>query len=316
MTQRSRSADRWHDLCVVRRADREEAEPDARRRGVRQLRDREGARRAARGHRRGVGDRNGARRPGTRPAAAVPATPADAAERPGAPESPGADPGRSTTRRRVLRDAAGRLRGADRAGARPGDGARRCSSTNWQWLSLTLAAPVVVWGAWPFHRAAAVNARHGAATMDTLISLGVLAAFGWSLYALFFGGAGVTGHDDVVRPACRSRAPARTRSTSRSAPRSRSSCWRAATWRRGRSGRPVPPCVHCSALAPRTSRCCGTASSRRVPIDRLAVGDEFVVRPGEKIATDGDVLDGSVRRGRQPADRRTGAGRGRPRATR
>jgi Cu+-exporting ATPase len=64
---------------------------------------------------------------------------------------------------------------------------------NWQWLSLTLAAPVIVWGAWPFHQAALVNARHGAATMDTLISLGVLAAFGWSLYALFFGGAGTTG---------------------------------------------------------------------------------------------------------------------------
>lgn len=56
---------------------------------------------------------------------------------------------------------------------------------NWQWLSLTLAAPVVVWGAWPFHRAAWQNARHGAATMDTLVSVGVLAAFGWSLYALF-----------------------------------------------------------------------------------------------------------------------------------
>ena len=65
--------------------------------------------------------------------------------------------------------------------------------TSWQWLALTLAAPVVVWGAWPFHRAAAINARHGAATMDTLISVGVLAAFGWSLYALFFGGAGMPG---------------------------------------------------------------------------------------------------------------------------
>jgi Cu+-exporting ATPase len=64
---------------------------------------------------------------------------------------------------------------------------------NWQWLSLTLAAPVVVWGAWPFRRAAAVNARHGAATMDTLISVGVLAAFGWSLYALLFGQADMPG---------------------------------------------------------------------------------------------------------------------------
>ncbi|HEX2807683.1 MAG TPA: cation transporter, partial [Kineosporiaceae bacterium] len=62
---------------------------------------------------------------------------------------------------------------------------------NWQWLSLTLASPVVVWGAWPFHRAAWANLRHRAATMDTLISVGVLAAFGWSLYALFLGGAGM-----------------------------------------------------------------------------------------------------------------------------
>ncbi|HET8960668.1 cation transporter, partial [Nocardioides sp.] len=65
--------------------------------------------------------------------------------------------------------------------------------TYWQWLSLTLAAPVVVWGAWPFHRAAWLNLRHGTSTMDTLISMGVLAAFGWSLYALFWGTAGIPG---------------------------------------------------------------------------------------------------------------------------
>ncbi len=64
---------------------------------------------------------------------------------------------------------------------------------NWQWLSLTLAAPVVVWGALPFHRAAFTNARHGAATMDTLVSVGTLAAFGWSLWALFWGHAGMPG---------------------------------------------------------------------------------------------------------------------------
>ena len=58
---------------------------------------------------------------------------------------------------------------------------------NWQWVSLALASPVAVWGAWPFHRAALVNARHGAATMDTLVSVGVAAAYLWSLYALFFG---------------------------------------------------------------------------------------------------------------------------------
>jgi P-type Cu+ transporter len=64
---------------------------------------------------------------------------------------------------------------------------------NWQWLSLTLAAPVVVWGAFPFHKAAWTNARHGAATMDTLVSIGTLAALGWSLWALFFGHAGMPG---------------------------------------------------------------------------------------------------------------------------
>ena len=64
---------------------------------------------------------------------------------------------------------------------------------DWQWLSLALAAPVAIWGAWPFHRAALVNARHRAATMDTLISVGVAAAFAWSLYALFFTSAGMPG---------------------------------------------------------------------------------------------------------------------------
>ena len=72
---------------------------------------------------------------------------------------------------------------------------------NWQWLSLALAAPVAVWGAWPFHRAALVNARRRAATMDTLISVGVTAAFAWSLYALFFTAAGMPGHADELRPA-------------------------------------------------------------------------------------------------------------------
>jgi Cu+-exporting ATPase len=63
----------------------------------------------------------------------------------------------------------------------------------WQWVVFVLAVPVATWGAWPFHRAAAINARHGVATMDTLISVGVGAALGWSLYALFFGGAGMPG---------------------------------------------------------------------------------------------------------------------------
>ena len=68
---------------------------------------------------------------------------------------------------------------------------------NWQWLALQLATPVVLWGAWPFHRAAWANLRHGAATMDTLdLASGTLAAWGWSLDALFFGDAGDDRHDD------------------------------------------------------------------------------------------------------------------------
>ena len=75
---------------------------------------------------------------------------------------------------------------------------------NWQWLALNLATPVVLWGAWPFHRAAWANLRHGAATMDTLISLGTLAAWLWSLYALFLGDAGHERHADGVRRSSRS----------------------------------------------------------------------------------------------------------------
>ena len=96
---------------------------------------------------------------------------------------------RSASLRRRLLD----LRGVDRCRCWCWRWSRRCSSTTGSGCRLTLAAPVVVWGAWPFHRAAWANLRHGAATMDTLISLGVLAAFGWSLYALFFGDAGMPG---------------------------------------------------------------------------------------------------------------------------
>ena len=83
---------------------------------------------------------------------------------------------------------------------------------NWQWASLALASPVAVWGAWPFHRAAFTGARHGAATMDTLISVGVSAAYLWSLYALFFGAAGRRGRAHE-RPPCWLAAPGRATST-------------------------------------------------------------------------------------------------------
>jgi len=112
---------------------------------------------------------------------------------------------------------------------------------NWQWLSLTLAAPVVVWGAWPFHRAAWTNLRHGAATMDTLISVGVLAAFGWSLYALFFGDAGTPGMRMTFR-LLPEPGSGRTRSTWRLRPRSPCSSWPVGTSRPARRSSPVRPC--------------------------------------------------------------------------
>lgn len=162
----------------------------------------------------------------------------------------------------------------------------------WQWASLVLATPVVTWAAWPFHRAAWVNARHGAATMDTLISVGVSAAFLWSLYALFFGTAGMWGMTHPFR----------------------------LTIERGDGLGSIYLEVAAGVtmflllgrfLEQRSKRRAGAALralgelgakdvavlrdgvETRVPLDRLAVGEVFVVRPGEKIATDGVVLEGA-----------------------
>ncbi|OBG96051.1 copper-translocating P-type ATPase [Mycobacterium sp. E3251] len=162
----------------------------------------------------------------------------------------------------------------------------------WQWASLVLAAPVVVWGGRPFHAAAWTNLKRGAATMDTLVSIGTLAAFLWSLYALFFGTAGEPGMRDgfelTVRPSDGA----------------------------GNIYLEVAAGVTLFVLAgryfeKRSKRTAGTAlrallelgakevavlrdgAETRVPVDRLAVGDDFVVRPGEKIATDGIVVSGS-----------------------
>lgn len=163
---------------------------------------------------------------------------------------------------------------------------------NWQWLSLTLAAPVVVWAGWPFHHAAWVNLRHRTATMDTLISMGTLAAFGWSIYALFWGAAGVTG---MTHP------------------------FELTIGRTDGSGNiylEVAAGVTTFVLAgryfeARAKRRAGAAlrallelgakdvvvlrggAEQRIPVDQLAVGDQFVVRPGEKIATDGVVVQGN-----------------------
>ena len=141
----------------------------------------------------------------------------------------------------------------------------------WAWLSLALASPVALWGAWPFHRAAWLNARHGAATMDTLISIGVTAAYAWSLYALVTGtgstyldvAAGVTvlillGRQLEARAKRRSGAALRA----------------------------------LLALGAKDAAVLRDGREVRVPVAQLAVGEEFVVRPGEKIAADGIVRSG------------------------
>jgi len=167
---------------------------------------------------------------------------------------------------------------------------------HWQWLSLTLASPVVVWGALPFHRAAWKNLRHATATMDTLISVGVIAAYAWSVYALFLGDAGMpgmrmgftlfpepgAGSDEIYLEIAAAltmfillgryfEAHAKRRSGAALKALLDLGAKEVALLRDGPDG-PV---------------------ETRVPIDQLAVGDHFVVRPGEKVATDGVVLEGT-----------------------
>lgn len=182
---------------------------------------------------------------------------------------------------------------------------------HWQWLSLTLAAPVIVWGGWPFHRATWKNLKQSAFTMDSLITIGTLSAFAWSLYALFFGSAGMPGmrHSWVLfgsdagsthgGPAgdiylevgagvilfvlagryfekrAKHRAGSALRALTQLGAREVTVCeWESA----GEVG------AGAGSVVPR--------SERTLPIDQLQVGQYFVVRPGEKIATDGVVVDG------------------------
>ena len=164
--------------------------------------------------------------------------------------------------------------------------------TNWQWLALTLTSPVAAWGAWPFHRAAWINARHGAATMDTLISLGVLAALGWSLYALFFGMAGMAGMtmkfsftvtqgggaDEIyleVASAVTVFLLAGRYFEARA---------------KKRSGAALKALLDMGAKETTLLR---DGVESQIPTASLVVGDLFVVRPGEKIATDGEVTEGN-----------------------
>ncbi|MDT4973723.1 MAG: P-type Cu+ transporter [Pseudonocardiales bacterium] len=162
----------------------------------------------------------------------------------------------------------------------------------WQWLSLVLATPVVLWGGWPFHHAAWTNLRHRAATMDTLVSMGTLAAYGWSLYALFFGTAGArdmrmtfelgassgAGTGDIYLEIAAAVVVFLLTGRYLEARAKRS------------SGAAVRALLHLGAKDVAVLR---DGVESRIAVEQLAVGDTFVVRPGEKLATDGVVLDGS-----------------------
>ena len=167
---------------------------------------------------------------------------------------------------------------------------------NWQWLSLTLAAPVVVWGALPFHRAAWKNLRHATATMDTLISMGVLAAFLWSVYALFLGEAGVPGMRMTFslfpEPGSGSNEIYLEIAAALTMFILLGRYFEAHAKRR--SGAALKALLDLGAKDVAVLRDSASGLVElRLPIEQLVVGDRFVVRPGEKIATDGVVVEGT-----------------------
>lgn len=160
----------------------------------------------------------------------------------------------------------------------------------WQWVSLLLAAPVAVWGAWPFHRAAWQGLGHGAATMDTLVSLGVSAAFCWSLYALVFGGAGTIG---MRMPFTIVLSTASGHSIYLDAAAGVTAAVLAGRYLESRAkDRSGAALTALARLGARTVVVVTGDGQRQVPIAELAAGDQFIVRPGERVATDGVVVDG------------------------
>ena len=163
---------------------------------------------------------------------------------------------------------------------------------NWQWMSLTLGAPVVVWGAFPFHKAAFTNARHGAATMDTLVSLGTLAALGWSLWALFFGDAGMPGMRHGFEFTI-SRSDGSS-SIYLEAAAGVTTFILIGRYLEAKSKRKAGAALRALLeLGAKDVSVLRNGKEVRIPVAQLAVGDRFVVRPGEKIATDGTVVEGS-----------------------
>jgi P-type Cu+ transporter len=163
----------------------------------------------------------------------------------------------------------------------------------WMWLSFTLASPVVLWAAWPIHRAAWLNARHGTTTMDTLISVGVLAAFGWSIYALFWGHAGMPGmtHDFTFTASAGDAAGQIYLEVAAGVPIFILGGRYAEARAKRRAGTAIEALMDLGAKD--VSVLDEEGREHRVPVEHLVVGSRFLVRPGEKIATDGVVVEGS-----------------------
>ncbi|MEZ5087946.1 MAG: heavy metal translocating P-type ATPase [Tessaracoccus sp.] len=164
--------------------------------------------------------------------------------------------------------------------------------TYWQWLSLTLAAPVVVWAGWPFHKAAWTNLRHGAATMDTLISMGTIAAFLWSLYALFLGHAGMPGMTHPFELTIQPSDGAGNIYLEVAA--GVTTFVLAGRYFEKRAKRQAGAALRALLeLGAKEVSVLRDGKEIKIPTEQLSVGDEFVVRPGEKIATDGVIVSGN-----------------------
>lgn len=164
--------------------------------------------------------------------------------------------------------------------------------TYWQWASLALAAPVIVWGAWPFHKAAWANLKQGAATMDTLISMGTSAAFLWSLYALFFGTAGTPG---MTHPFEFALAPSDGAANIYLEVGAGVTMFiLAGRYFEKRSKKQAGAALRALLeLGAKEVSVLRGGVETKIPVEELQAGDEFIVRPGEKIATDGVVVSGT-----------------------
>ncbi|GAA2742883.1 heavy metal translocating P-type ATPase [Kitasatospora cinereorecta] len=163
---------------------------------------------------------------------------------------------------------------------------------NWQWLAFALTGPVVAYGGKPFHQAAWTNLRHGAANMDTLVSLGTLAAYGWSVWALFWGDAGMPGMRHTFSLAVSGGDASSTLYLETAA--AVTTLILLGRWLEARSKRRAGAALHALLdLGAKDVAVLQDGREVRLPVARLTVGTRFVVRPGEKIATDGVVVEGS-----------------------